>query len=208
VIDLTPIVYLIDDDPAVLTALRRILVASGFEVAAFESSRAFLERADLHAAGCLVLDLAMPGITGLDLQRELAKRDCILPIIFLTGRGDVGTSVQAMKSGAVDFLTKPVDDEVLITAIRHAFTRNRALRRLRDEATEIERRLASLTQREREVFEHVVTGRLNKQIAAELGTVEKTVKFHRANVMKKMAVRTVADLVRLAERAGIKPARS
>jgi FixJ family two-component response regulator len=208
VTDRTPIVYLIDDDRALLTALRRVLVASGFEVAAFESSRAFLDRADLHAAGCLVLDLAMPGITGLDLQRELVKRDCILPIIFLTGRGDVGTSVQAMKGGAVDFLTKPVDDEVLIAAIRHALAQNRVLSRSRDEAAEIERRLATLTQREREVLEHVVTGRLNKQIAAELGTVEKTVKFHRANMMKKMAVRTVADLVRLAERAGIKPARS
>jgi FixJ family two-component response regulator len=208
VTDPTPIVYLIDDDRALLTALRRVLDASGFEVAAFESSQVFLDRADLYAAGCLVLDMAMPGITGVDLQRELVKRDCVLPIIFLTGRGDVGTSVQAMKGGAVDFLTKPVDDDVLIGAIRHALARNRVLSRSRDEATAIECRLATLTQREREVLEHVVRGRLNEQIAADLGTVEKTVKFHRANMMKKTAVRTVADLVRLAERAGIKPAGS
>ena len=202
--DPVPTVYLVDDDHAVLKGLKRVLVAAGLEVAAFDSSRTFLDHFGGHAPGCLVLDLAMPGLNGLELQRELADRNAILPIIFLTGRGDVGTSVQAMKGGAVDFLTKPVDDGILLAAIHQAFAQNRVLRQSRDEMKEIMRRLATLTQREREVFERVVAGRLNKQIAAELGTVEKTIKFHRANVMDKMAVRSLADLVRLAERAGIK----
>lgn len=201
------IVYVVDDDPDVLKGLKRLLDAAGLEVAAFESSRAFLEGFDRQAAGCLVLDLAMPGLNGLELQRALAERNSILPIVFLTGRGDVASSVQAMKGGAADFLTKPVDDEVLLAAIRDAFARDRVLRQARDDVAQVEQRLATLTRREREVLEQVVAGRLNKQIATELGTVEKTIKFHRANVMKKMAARSLADLVRLAERAGIKSAR-
>ena len=174
------------------------------KVAAFDSPREFLERFDPSAPGCLVLDLAMPGLTGLELQKALAAKGRELPIVFLTGRGDIATSVRAMKLGAVDFLTKPVDDEDLLSAIRSALEKNRTSRTAREELARIEQRLALLTPREREVLERVVAGRLNKQIAAELGTVEKTVKVHRARVMRKMGARTVAELVRLAARAGIK----
>ncbi len=203
-----PAVYIVDDDPAVLKGLKRLLVASGLEVHAFESAEEFLDQFEPGAAGCIVLDLAMPGFNGLDLQRALGERGSILPIIFLTGRGDVPASVRAMKNGAVDFLTKPVDDEVLLAAIGSAVERGRVLRQAHDELTQIEERLATLSPREREVLERVVAGRLNKQIAAELGTVEKTIKVHRANAMRKMAARSLADLVRLAERAGIRSARS
>jgi len=199
-----PTVYLVDDDSAVLRGLGRLLAAAGMKVAAFDSPREFLERFDPSAPGCLVLDLAMPGLTGLELQKALAAKGRELPIVFLTGRGDIATSVRAMKLGAVDFLTKPVDDEDLLSAIRSALEKNRTSRTAREELARIEQRLALLTPREREVLERVVAGRLNKQIAAELGTVEKTVKVHRARVMRKMGARTVAELVRLAARAGIK----
>jgi len=199
-----PTVYLVDDDSAVLRGLGRLLAAAGMKVAAFDSPREFLERFDPSAPGCLVLDLAMPGLTGLELQKALAAKGRELPIVFLTGRGDIATSVRAMKLGAVDFLTKPVDDENLLSAIRSALEKNRTSRTAREELARIEQRLALLTPREREVLERVVAGRLNKQIAAELGTVEKTVKVHRARVMRKMGARTVAELVRLAARAGIK----
>ena len=204
----TPIVHVVDDDAAVLRGLKRLLVASGFEVAAFESSGEFLERFEHGAAGCLVLDLAMPGLNGLELQRALAERSSILPIVFLTGRGDIPASVQAMKGGAVDFLTKPVDEELLLAAIRSALAQGRFLLQERDELAQIEQRLGKLTRREREVLERVVAGRLNKQIAAELGTVEKTIKVHRASAMRKMGARSLADLVRLAGRAGITSALS
>ncbi len=203
-----PAVYIVDDDPAVLKGLKRLLVASGLEVLAFESAEEFLDQFEPGAAGCIVLDLAMPGFNGLDLQRALGERGNILPIVFLTGRGDVTASVRAMKNGAVDFLTKPVDDEVLLAAIGSAVARGRALQQAHDELTQIEERLATLSPREREVLERVVAGRLNKQIAAELGIVEKTIKVHRANVMRKMVASSLADLVRLAERAGIRSAQS
>ena len=153
--------------------------------------------------GCLVLDLAMPGLNGLDLQRVLEQRAVALPIIFLTGRGDIAASVQAMKHGAADFLTKPVNDVELIAAIHVALATDRQRRRGSAEREHVAKCLASLTERERQVLEQIVAGRLNKQIAADLGTVEKTIKFHRGNLMRKMGVRVVADLVRLAERAGI-----
>jgi FixJ family two-component response regulator len=197
-------VFLVDDDASVLKGLRRLLAAAGFEVAAFESPQQFLERFDASAPGCLVLDLAMPGLNGMELQQELAARGSTLPIVFLTGHGDVPTSVQAMKRGAADFLTKPVDEKDLLAAIQSAFEKGRALRKDRAEAAEVERRLATLTPREREVLEHIVSGKRNKQVAGELGTVEKTVKVHRARVMEKMQARSLAELVRLAERAGIR----
>jgi FixJ family two-component response regulator len=196
-------VFLVDDDASVLKGLRRLLAAAGLEVAAFESPQQFLESFDPGAAGCLVLDLAMPGLNGMELQQELAARGSILPIVFLTGHGDVPTSVQAMKRGAADFLTKPVDEKDLLAAIRNAFEKGRALRMAQAENAEIGRRLATLTPREREVLEHIVAGKRNKQVAGELGTVEKTVKVHRARVMEKMQARSLAELVRLAERAGI-----
>jgi FixJ family two-component response regulator len=200
-----PIVYVVDDDPDVLKAVERLLESAGHEVVTFASPQHFLERHDRDATGCLVLDLQMPGLSGLELQDMLEERASHLPIIFLTGRGDIAASVQAMKHGAADFLTKPVDDDLLIATVRDALARDRALRPARIERERIEKSLATLTERERQVLELIVAGKLNKQIAAELGTAEKTVKFHRANLMHKMGVRVVADLVKLAERAGVGP---
>ena len=197
-------VFVVDDDAAVLKGLRRLLVAAGFEVAPFESPQLFLDGHDAGAHGCLVLDLSMPGLNGMELQQELAARGSMLPIVFLTGHGDVPTSVQAMKRGAADFLTKPVDEKDLLAAIRNAFEKGRALRKARSETVEIERRLATLTPREREVLAHIVAGKRNKQVAIELGTVEKTIKVHRARAMENMQARSLAELVRLAERAGIR----
>jgi FixJ family two-component response regulator len=198
-----PTVYVVDDDPDVLTAIGRLLQSIGLNVATFSSPHQFLEGYDRNAPGCLVLDLALPGLSGLELQRMLEQRASLLPIVFLTGRGDIATSVEAMKHGAADFLTKPVDDTELIAAIDEALARNQALRSARRERQDVANALATLTQRERQVLELIVAGRLNKQIAAELGTVEKTIKFHRANLMRKMGVRVVAELVKLAERAGV-----
>jgi len=196
-------VFVVDDDPDLLRAIERLLQSVGLDVATFGSPQEFLERYDRNAAGCLVLDLAMPGLTGLELQQLLEQQASHLPIVFLSGRGDIATSVQAMKHGAADFLTKPVDDTELLAAIRLALDEDRARRRVRVEQERVAKCLASLTERERQVLEQIVEGRLNKQIAAALGTVEKTVKFHRANLMHKMGARTVADLVKLAGRAGI-----
>ena len=198
-----PTVYVVDDDPEVLKAIERLLQSVGLNVATFSSPQQFLERHDRNAPGCLVLDLALPGLSGLELQRALEQQASLLPIVFLTGRGDIASSVQAMKRGAADFLTKPVDDAELMAAIQTALARDHELRRVRMERDRIARRLATLTERERQVLERIVAGRLNKQIAAELGTVEKTIKFHRANLMRKMGVRVIADLVKLAERAGV-----
>lgn len=200
----TPTVFIVDDDPSVLKSLARLLASARLNVVTFESPREFLERHVAEAPGCLVLDVAMPGLNGLELQQALASRGSLLPIIFLTGHGDIPMGVQAMKRGAVDFLTKPVDDRDLLAAIHGAFEKDRAARAERAEVAAIERRLATLTPREREVLAHVVAGRRNKQIAADLGTVEKTIKVHRARVMEKMGVRSLAELVRLAERAGIR----
>jgi len=205
--DSAPTVYLIDDDSSVLRGLGRLLDSAGMKFAAFDSSLEFLRCFDPAAPGCLVLDIAMPGLNGLELQQALAARRSELPIVFLTGQGDIATSVQAMKRGAADFLTKPVDDRALLAAIRDAFEKNRAHREAREELAQIERRLATLTAREREVLERVVSGWPNKQIAAALGTVEKTIKVHRARVMQKMGAQTLADLVRLAGRAGIRTGR-
>lgn len=201
-----PTVFVVDDDAAVLRSLRRLLASAGFEVVAFDSPQAFLEGLGGDASGCVVLDYAMPGLNGLELQQALGARGSSLPVIFLTGRGDIPTSVRAMKGGAVDFLTKPVDGEVLLAAVRQAIGRDRSRREERAASAEMRRRLATLTARELEVLRHVVAGRLNKQIAAELGTVEKTVKVHRARAMEKMRARSLAELVRLAERAGLEPA--
>ena len=194
---------MVDDDPALLRAIERLLQSAALDVATFASAQAFLERYDSSAAGCLVLDVAMPGIGGLELQRTLEQRGSPLPVIFLTGRGDIPLSVEAMKHGAADFLTKPVDDTALLAAIHEALEKHRATRSVIAERERVTRCLASLTERERQVLELVVAGKLNKQIAAELGTVEKTIKFHRGNLMRKMGVRMLAELVTIAERAGI-----
>ena len=196
-------VYVVDDDADLRKALQRLLESAGLQVACFGSAQEFLTAHDRHAAGCLVLDLSMPGLSGLQLQRELEQMASPLPIVFLTGRGDIAASVQAMKHGASDFLTKPVDDDELLAAVREALATDRHRRRGSVEREHIAQCLATLTERERQVLEQIVAGRLNKQIAAALGTVEKTIKFHRGNLMRKMGVRVVADLVKLAERAGI-----
>lgn len=198
-----PTVYLVDDDPDLLKALQRLLQSAGLQATPFDSAQAFLDGHDRAAPGCLVLDLSMPGLNGLELQRELEQLNSPLPIIFLSGRGDIPATVQAMKHGATDFLTKPVDDTELLAAIHEALATDRQRRRGHDERDRIAERLAALTERERQVLQQVVAGRLNKQIAADLGTVEKTIKFHRANLMRKMGVRSVAALVKLAERASI-----
>ena len=198
-----PTVYLVDDDPDLLRAVGRLLESVGLKVVTFASAQLFLDGHDRSAPGCLVLDLSMPGLSGLELQRTLEQQASPLPIVFLTGRGDIATTVQAMKHGATDFLTKPVDDTALIAAIQQALAKGQAQRRASAEHERFAKGLASLTARERQVLEQIVAGRLNKQIAAELGTVEKTVKFHRGNLMRKMGVRVAADLVRLAERAGV-----
>jgi FixJ family two-component response regulator len=199
-------VFVVDDDPSVLRALTRLFAAAGLEPCAFPSPAAFLQAHDPAMPGCLVLDVALPGLDGLELQQALAVSDCARPIVFITGRGDIPTSVRAMKSGAVDFLTKPVNDSELLAAVHRAIEVDRLARAARVELDALKQRLASLTPREREVLAQVVAGRLNKQIAADLGTVEKTIKVHRARIMEKMAVRSLADLVRIAERLGLPPA--
>jgi FixJ family two-component response regulator len=198
-----PTVLVIDDDPSVLKSLARLLCSIELNVATFATPEEFLNQFEPGIHGCLVLDVAMPNLNGLELQQELAARGNELPVIFLTGRGDIPMSVQAMKQGAVDFLTKPVHDHDLIEAIHAAIEKDRMNRRAHDELNEIRKKLATLTPREREVLNHVVSGKLNKQIAADLGTVEKTIKVHRGHLMTKLKVRSLADLVRLAERAGI-----
>ena len=201
--DRGPVVYVVDDDPDVLKAIERLLLSVDLAVQTFQSPQLFLQSLDSARTGCLVVDLAMPRLSGLELQEELQRRASLLPIVFLTGRGNIATSVRAMKRGAVDFLTKPVEDATLVGVVRDALVKAQGLRQARDERARMEERLATLTARERQVLEYVVAGRRNKQIAADLGTAEKTVKFHRGNVMRKMSVRSVADLVKLAQRAGI-----
>jgi FixJ family two-component response regulator len=198
-------VYVVDDDDDLRTALARLLASAGIESATFGSPQAFLERFDRRLPACLVLDLAMPGIDGLALQRILESEGRLLSVVFLTGHGDLAAGVQAMKRGAVDFLTKPVDDQVLLDAISQALARAQARYDADANARRDRAQLDRLTPREREVLEGVAAGKLNKQIAASLGTAEKTVKFHRANLMRKLGVRTVAGLVQFAERVGIGP---
>jgi len=193
-------VFVVDDYAPVRNAISRLLRTAGFVVAAFASADAFLAQYDPGACGCVILDLSMPAVSGLELQEILAKSGSLLPIIFLTAHGSIPMSVHAMKRGASDFLTKPVNDEDLLAAVRAAIEKNRDLRSQQAERSEIRARLATLTPREREVLEYVVAGKLNKQIAATLGTVEQTVKVHRAHVMQKMKVSSVAELVRLMQR--------
>ncbi len=200
---LGPTVFVVDDYAPGRRSISRLLRTAGFAVTAFATAKEFLAQYDPETPGCLVLDLAMPEVSGLELQTILAGKGSLLPIIFLTAHGDIPKSVQAMKRGATDFLTKPVNDEDLLAAVRAAIEKHCALRREQAELSEIRARLVTLTPREREVLEYVVAGKLNKQIAGELGTVEQTVKIHRAHVMQKMRVQCVAELVRLTQRCGI-----
>jgi FixJ family two-component response regulator len=201
-----PTVFVIDDDLSILKALSRLLHSFGFNSVTFSSPQQFLEQFDHRLNGCLVLDVEMPHLNGMELQQELAARGSELPVVFLTGHGDIPMSVRAMKQGAIDFLTKPVDDQNLIETINGAIEKDRINREAYSELTEVREKLEMLTPREREVLTHVIAGRLNKQIAADLGTVEKTIKVHRAHLMAKLNVRTLAALVRLADKAGIKAA--
>jgi FixJ family two-component response regulator len=200
--------FLVDDDPAVLRSITRLLTAAGYTTKSFSSPQEFLSSHDPAVPGCAIIDLVMSELDGLHLQQALIETGSDRPIIFLTGQGDISTSVKAMKAGAVDFLTKPVQREALFSAVKRAANVDAALRQRRNESKSIGERISTLTHREREVLEYVIAGRLNKQIAASLGTVEKTVKVHRGRMMAKLGVRTVADLVRLADKAGIAPAHS
>ena len=199
------VVFVVDDDPSVRDSLRRLLTSVGLTVEVFPSAQAFLKRPRVDSPGCLVLDVRLPGLSGLDLQRELAGTDTALPIVFLTGHGDIPMSVRAMKAGAVEFLTKPFREQDLLDAIRQAIERDRATRQERQELAALRGRYTSLTARERDVMARVVAGLLNKQIAADFGTSEATVKEQRGQVMLKMQAGSVAELVRIAARLGIAP---
>lgn len=196
-------VFLVDDDVRIIKALARLLRGRGYDPIAYTSPQAFLEHHDASLPGCAVLDLSMPGLNGLELQEALIVDGAQRPVIFLTGKGDIPTTVRAMRAGAVDFLTKPVVVQDLVAAIERAKESDLQVRQRRVERDLIEDRVATLTPRERQVLAEVVSGKLNKQIAYDLGTVEKTIKFHRGSIMKKLGVRMVADLVRLAEKVGI-----
>jgi FixJ family two-component response regulator len=201
------VIYLVDDDTGVLKALTRMLRMQGHDVLAFSSPTEFLARHDPSVPGCAIFDVSMPGLDGIELQAALRAGGVERPVIFITGVGDIPVSVQAMKAGAVDFLTKPVKARALLAAIAAALDREAQALELRNELASINNRLLKLTPREHEVLTHVIAGRLNKQIARDLGIVEKTIKLHRGRMMHKTGVRTVADLVRIAERAGIRPSR-
>ena len=198
-------VFLVDDDPSVRRALTRLIKSTGYDVQAFASARDFLEcrRATDNGVACLILDVRMPGLTGLDLQHELQAANTLLPIIFVTGHGDIPMGVKAIKDGAVDFLSKPVKDGVLLKAIDQALARAEIEKGERQQVENLQKRFNTLTPREREVMSLVVRGLLNKQIAFQLGTVEKTVKVHRARVMEKMKAQSLAELVRVAQRVGV-----
>ena len=198
-----PTIFLVDDDPGVLKALSRVLREDGWSVEAFASAEAFLARPDQKAEGCLVLDVTMPGLDGLELQRRLAAAGESMPIVFISGHGDIPMSVRAIKAGATDFLTKPVEAKALVASVHAAIEQHSAARRATADAADLRHRLATLTPRERDVLAALTAGRLNKQIAAELGIVEQTVKFHRARIMDRMQAKTAAELMHIAGRLGI-----
>jgi FixJ family two-component response regulator len=195
-----PFIYVVDDDPSVLTAFRRLLEAASYNVLTFDSPLTFLASHDPQLPGCVLLDVGMAEMSGLDTQERLLALGNSRPIVFVSGNDDVKTGVSAMKGGAQDYLVKPVSDDVLLTAVENAVRSDMATWRQRNETAELARRWQSLTHREQEIMSHVVRGRLNKQIAGDLGIVEKTVKVHRARVMEKMNIRSVAGLVHIAER--------
>ncbi len=203
-----PKVYVVDDDAPVRKSLARLLGSAGYETESFASPDEFLTHCREHpVSGCALLDVEMPGFSGLELQRQLVAAEIAIPVIFITGHGDIPMSVQAMKAGAIDFLAKPFRADDLLAAVQQAIARDRQQQSQRAALDTLAERLATLTPREREVMSLVVGGLLNKQIAAKLGTSEKTVKIHRGRVMQKMQVQSVADLVRMAERLGIGPTR-
>lgn len=195
--------FLVDDDPGVLKALSRIIRTAGYESLSYSSPRDFLLGHDAAIPGCAILDLTMPDLDGLELQERMMRSGDDRPVIFMSGKGDVQASVRAMKAGAIDFLVKPVSRNDLLSAIARAEEQDTRMRQARSERQSISEKLARLTPRELEVLQHVIMGKLNKQIAAALGTVEKTIKVHRGRMMAKLGIRSVAELVRLAERADV-----
>ena len=201
--DTQAIVFVVDDDASVREALGRLIRSAGLRVEAFASAEEFLNRPRANAPSCLVLDVQLPDLSGLDLQRRMADANHEIPIVFITGHGDIPTTVRAMKAGAVEFLTKPLVEGDVLESIQQAIARDRAVRDHHAEMADLRARHTSLTPREQEVMEWVVSGLLNKQIAGELGISEETVKVHRGHVMRKMAANSLAELVRMSERLGI-----
>ncbi len=201
--DAEALVFVVDDDAPMRESLKNLLRSVGLRVEAFASAQEFLRRPRPDVPGCLVLDVRLPGLSGLDLQKQMAQGDRDMPIIFITGHGDIPMTVQAMKAGAVEFLTKPFRDQELLDAVQHALARDRQAREQRAQSDALRRRYGALTPREREVLARVVAGLLNKQIAGQLGTSEAAVKVHRQHVMAKMAAGSLATLVRMADRLGI-----
>jgi FixJ family two-component response regulator len=198
-----PIVFVVDDDRSVRCSIERLIQSIGLKVQTFQSAGEFLQRARPEGPACLVLDVRLPGLSGLDLQRELTNRGIQLPIIFITAHGDIPMTVRAMKGGAVEFLTKPFRTRHLLDAIRAAIERDRETLKQRSEVARLRNRYDLLTPREREVLAFLVAGLLNKQIAGELVTTERTIKFHRAHIMQKMRAESIADLVRMAQKLGL-----
>jgi RNA polymerase sigma factor (sigma-70 family) len=194
------VVFVVDDDPSVRSSLKFLISTVGLHVETFDSAEAALQKLTPDAPACLVLDVRLRGLSGLDLQSELAARNCQVPIVFITGHGDIPMTVRAMKAGAVEFLTKPFRDQDLLDAVRVALEQDRARREQEKEITDLQQRFDSLTAREREVISMVVAGKLNKQIADQLGTAENTIKVHRSRAMDKMHAQSVADLVRMIEK--------
>jgi len=195
-----PVVFVVDDDPSVRSSLKFLLSTVGLQVESFDSADSFLHKKPADVPSCLVLDVRLPGLSGLDFQRELAARKIHVPIVFLTGHGDIPMSVRAMKAGAVEFLTKPFRDQDLLDAVRIALERDRRRREQEKEVTDIRGRFDSLTAREQQVIALLVSGMLNKQIAAQLGTAESTVKVQRSRAMEKMQAESLVDLVRMVEK--------
>jgi FixJ family two-component response regulator len=198
-------VFVIDDDPSVRKSLSRLLRSAGHGVEAFSSAEEFLAREHFDGIGCMILDVQMPGLSGMDLQAELIKAETSMPIVFITGYGDIPMSVEAMRKGAVHFLSKPIDDNDLLAAVKEAIEKDRKAKAEQAEIHDIRNRLSLLTPREYEILRYVITGMLNKEIAFALNIAEKTVKIHRGRVIQKLHVDSVAELVRLAEKAGIDP---